>query len=699
MVSHFYGKVLTQKISVIMEVKMKKSIKVIGACAVAFLCGGILTLVGCGPQEEADKINVNFVTGYSEMDTTKTIDKGSTVENPNSNISWFTDRYFNNEFNFASTLSANTTLYGKYIKGAGTESDPYQVAHELNLRYITNFGSAVNAHVKLLNDITYNSVVSDNYKATTFAGVFDGYGKTITLNGEDVNETGIFSSVTGTIKNLKIKGHIDVADGVGTCGVLANKNSGTIENIETFGTEIHWNSSGTTSNGYSNGIYSTLVEYDEITDEKLVGNLQSALDEKTGAGGVVGTNLKDGTIKDCTNNMNVRAVVGVGGMCAVNYGTVENCFNCGAVGTTGLNSATFDERFDFSYLGGIAGINKGTIFQCANLNQVYVQRLPWVYTTEKTQTNYHMNVGGIAGDNIAVKQGDEFVGGIIEECFNYGRTHGDIRVGGIAGQSNGYIANCSAYGYYAGRYLVGGIVGYQKDEDSGIVTNCSAMLRILSNTASAELKDSDGTIYSLEELKDGKSDAPTTTITEFYRLAKYATNSLYHNNCGTIAPVDPATGDKGSNQTTKGAELYTGYTTISQGVGENKWVVSDEADYEQGAIVAVNGSYQIFLSIKLAWQQAQITAIVDGVETKIDGTVGIDYINHVLTIDNSGKYTGVQKNNMSGVTNTEGFILPEVSVPAGKKLLWTTVKDDASTAWDGLLRKDITVYAMIVDEN
>jgi hypothetical protein len=308
-----------------------------------------------------------------------------------------------------------------------------------------------------------------------------------------------------------------------------------------------------------------------------------------------------------------------------------------------------------------------------------------------------MNIGGIAGDNIATKEGSAYVGGIITECFSYGRIHGDTRVGGIAGQSNGYIANCAAYGYFGARYRLGGIVGYQKDDDAGIVDSCSAMFRVKSSSSTA-VEDGEGTYHTVEALEDGKVSANTETIVDFYCLAKYATNSIYHNNCGNIAPIDPATGDKGSNSTTKGAELFNGFATLTAGDTANAWAedLTDEDARTTPTMVAINGSYQIYLNVHLAWQKATITAVgLDGQTKTFDARQGINYTQDPLIADGDKWEKKNSNRNMSGYLPNTG--LPTAEVAEGKMVIWTTVKDDASTIWDGICRGDITVYAMVVD--
>ena len=677
---------------------MNKLTKTLTICLLVLLLAVSMALVACDqdPPEEKDKVTVTFDTGVDGLTVpAQTIDKGSKatapqVESGYKVLGWYTTSACAVEFDFDKAIETSVTVYGKILKGEGTSASPFEISSAQALHAFTNAGTAHNYVGKLVADITYSSNVGETYTATTFNGTLDGQGHTITL---EASNTGIFYKLgqDGQIKNLKVVGHIEAA--VGSCGVVANHNYGTISNITTEGTEIHWNTSGTVSNGYKDGIYSVLG---------VVGTRGDALskdgaDAVAGAGGIVGTNYASATVRDCLNRMNVRAVVGGGGIAAVNYGTIEHCFNDGCVGTTGDTASNFSSVYDFSYLGGMAGINYGTIHQCGNLNKVYAQRLPWLYTSDNTVTNYRMNIGGIAGDNIATKEGSAYVGGIITECFSYGRIHGDTRVGGIAGQSNGYIANCAAYGFFGARYRLGGIVGYQKDDDAGIVDSCSAMFRVKSSSSSAVV-DGEGVSHTVEALDDGKVSANTDTIVDFFCLAKFATNSIYHNNCGNIAPIDPATGDKGSNSTTKGAELFNGIDTLTAGGAANAWVedATDETTHTTPTMVAINGSYQIYLNVHLAWQKATITAIgLDGQTKTFDARQGINYTADPLLPDGDKWEKKNSNRNMSGYLPNTG--LPTAEVPEGKMLIWTTVKDDASTIWDGICRGDITVYAMLVD--
>lgn len=599
---------------------------------------------------------------------------------------WYRDKALTQPFDFSSDrVSGDTTLYLAGMAGNGSEENPYQINCGEALKFLACANETTQSVVVITRDFSYATEVSSDYLKTVFDGSLDGAGHTINLGSEN-NTTGIFYKLgeNAVVKNLVVTGHIDAA--VGSCGVVANHNYGTVSNVVTYGTELHSNTSGTVSNGYANGIYSVLG---------TVGNKKDAVsqndsDAVAGAGGIVGTNYVSGVVSDCYNNMNVRAVVGGGGIAAVNYGTISDCFNNGCVGTTGDTASNMLSEFDFSYLGGITGLNYGTVTQCGNLNKVYAQRLPWLFNDDNNYsmgyTNYRMNIGGIVGDNIAVKSDtDEYIGGIITECFNFGRIHGDMRVGGIAGQSNGYIADCYSYCKIGARHRLGSIVGYQKDDDYGVVTRCVGMCRI-SSSQSGEIVDESGISYTVEALEDGKISSKTDTISEYYVLAKYADHCVYHNNCGNIAPVDPtAEDDESTNINTTAAGVADKISTLTN----ESWVV----DATISALVGLNSSYQVYLYAHLSWQEVTVTAVVDGTETEVKALAGINVFD-ILPVS-GGKYVASVNRNMSGYTAN---ILPSVDVPAGKKLIWTTEKDNAESVWDGVVRGNITIYSMLVNE-
>lgn len=71
-------------------------------------------------------------------------------------------------------------------------------------------------------ELTADITLSENQQISTLAGVLDGKGHTITLNGKPLAD-----DVSGTIQNLGVKGNISVS---GVDGSMATTLSGTIQN-------------------------------------------------------------------------------------------------------------------------------------------------------------------------------------------------------------------------------------------------------------------------------------------------------------------------------------------------------------------------------------------------------------------------------------------------------------------------------------
>lgn len=162
----------------------------------------------------------------------------------------------------------------------------------------------------------------------------------------------------------------------------------------------------------------------------------------------------------------------VGGIAAVNYGTIQNCSYNGILtgqdmvgGIVGdnqgtiINCTTSGGVFGENNIGGIAGNNDGAITSCRNEAQINTdiasfqfafedQTLSAINPYDETVTN----IGGIAGANQ----------GAVESSTNQGAVgypHVGYNVGGIAGLQSGYISGCVNQAQVLGRMEVGGIVG------------------------------------------------------------------------------------------------------------------------------------------------------------------------------------------------------------------------------------------------
>lgn len=193
------------------------------------------------------------------------------------------------------------------------------------------------------------------------------------------------------------------------------------------------------------------------------------------AGGIVRSLNVSGVI----NASNSEAV---GGIAAVNNGTIQGCSFAGSIngssmtggiaGINGLSGSILSCRsmgavYGTSMTGGIAGENLGLI--SASTNNAYVN----TSTEDKTVSAEDISID-ISFDMANIRTTDAlssatdsggivgYSSGTIRICENtavIGYQHVGYNVGGIAGRSCGHIFSCANSGTIYGRKDVGGIVG------------------------------------------------------------------------------------------------------------------------------------------------------------------------------------------------------------------------------------------------
>lgn len=107
---------------------------------------------------------------------------------------------------------------------------------------------------------------------------------------------------------------------------------------------------------------------------------------------------------------------GVGMLCMVNYGTIQNCRTEGSMKGTAC------------YVGGVAGINRGVIQNCVNQAEV---------TLAKTG---EYGAGGIAGlskcEVLSGESEEDPLVPVIEDCVNYGTIRAPWEAGGICARND-----------------------------------------------------------------------------------------------------------------------------------------------------------------------------------------------------------------------------------------------------------------------
>ena len=210
----------------------------------------------------------------------------------------------------------------------------------------------------------------------------------------------------------------------------------------------------------------------------------------------------EGTIMNLgVEKAEVSGTTRVGGVCGVNIGKLQNCYNTGAVSGT-------------QYVGGVCGANSGTIQNCYNTGAV-------------SGTEY---VGGVCGYND---------GGTIQNCYNTVTVSGTEYVGGVCGNNSGTIEDCYNTGTVSGSNDVGGVCGYKY---GGTITNCYYNKDICT-VGGIYGGDADGSAAGLTTLQmtDGKALETMKFDSEWSKKANDKANGIaYYPNLAVFADDAPS---------------------------------------------------------------------------------------------------------------------------------------------------------------
>ena len=265
--------------------------------------------------------------------------------------------------------------------------------------------------IQLTADLDFGSQAINNFTTPIgtwkypFSGTFDGRNHTITginfINMDTKENIGVFDNISssGVVKNLVLE---DISlEGYGYMGGVAVSNDGLVKNVT-------------------------------LLNSQLTGN-----DETCAIGGIVAEN--EGVVDDChVKNTNISNCYDIGGIVTTNYktGTIKNCSADGVFQASILNN-------EHSRAGGIVAVNWHHIYNCCSM-----ARLETVCETG--------TLGGIAGDVTE--------DAIIQNCYNVGELSGQGMIGGIASfiGEKCIVANCYSLEDVAGS-LFGEIQGIDKN--------------------------------------------------------------------------------------------------------------------------------------------------------------------------------------------------------------------------------------------
>lgn len=253
----------------------------------------------------------------------------------------------------------------KWLYGSGTEADPYLIpdaATFIKVFSTETLDSTLITGAYFFRQTADIDMSAESYKpyvaaptgqaATSFAGTYDGDNKTLKVNivAADSSSTdkvaqyygGIFSGITGTVKNLVIDGSV-----TGTrSGALAYTAKGNIINVTNKAAVTNLKASYT---GGIVGYADAGASFENCINEGLVNGLGTV-------GGIAGDATSRTSFTNCANYGTVKGTLNtVGGivgrsMSDASTNSITKCFNAGSVtgsynvggiaGVTGRNDKT-----------------------------------------------------------------------------------------------------------------------------------------------------------------------------------------------------------------------------------------------------------------------------------------------------------------------------------------------------------------------
>ena len=454
-----------------------------------------------------------------------------------------------------------------------------------------------------------------NTESTSFKGVFDGQGYTISniymssnetyvsSNATTRESTGIFGYNDGYINNLKIS-NINIAlYGQLPVGVLTSNNNNVIKNCSVDATMsfesappsdfsvLSINNKGNIYGCTVDGTYKINVapnnfgvisiineENAKITSCVINGTYKIANAYYPNFG--VAAYSNSGSIKSCE----------IGGEYTLGSGP-KSSYDFGILTTKNTETGLLTSNVVKATIGGLNGVQNFGAVTSENLGKV---KNCSVDSTTSYAFNSQINIyGGVVGVN----------DGIIDHCENY-FSNKNLNVskcaGGIVGQNNKTISNCTNYGEFEviGTQM-GGIIG--KNNSTEVIENCNngqeGSEDLIINSSSLEAGGIIGQTEATTELKvkncnnymkiNGNSSAGIVMQTGLVK----SVNIINCNNYGDIKATNSATGiistykvNTKEAETTFNVSDCTNNGTINGGSAICGGIVSDLMCYSEVTI-------------------------------------------------------------------------------------------------------------------
>ena len=283
-----------------------------------------------------------------------------------------------------------------FTTGLGTASNPYKIYTTKQLQ------SALSSEASyiLTKDFELDTVFDTEVKCT-----IDGNGHTFTLS--EIPSTALFSSVKGTIKNLKIVYPATTKTITTSLSLFTKENKGTLSNITITSGDLNLNCEKTTlENIYISGIANKNAGLIDNCSVEFVSNITTSGNGECFVSGIAGdnsgkirntnfgssssittneadisgiaiNNSLDGKVVNCKNHSQITQVSEVdewsptvAGIVLTNYGSIEGSINLGELSINSNNNRETAQGNIF--VGGISANNFGSITKCLNKGNINI---------------------------------------------------------------------------------------------------------------------------------------------------------------------------------------------------------------------------------------------------------------------------------------------------------------------------------------
>lgn len=321
---------------------------------------------------------------------------------------------------------------------------------------------SVNKKVYLTSDLDLSG--SDFVSIPTFGGYFNGQGHTVSglLIRDSLSYTGLFcyTQESAVIANLKVQGNVRPSGKSMVVGGIVGDNSGIVINCA----------------------------------------FEGNVDGNDYVGGITGFNEQSGILIDCKCSGKITGAHYTGGIAGENVGNIVGCANEADVNVSNEDKAMSLEDINLEqYAVGLLDVEDGN-----------------GKTNRASAINNTIDSGGIAGLSM----------GIIQFCSNSGTVgyeHVGYNTGGIVGRQSGYVYSCENTGTVYGRKDVGGIAG---QTEPYIAVDLSEDIAYQLSENIDELHDLTGRMLDDAGTESDTVSARLTVIQDFVDKALDDTNFL-----------------------------------------------------------------------------------------------------------------------------------------------------------------------------